>query len=264
MEAGTLTTVAGVASAASGILGNLQSLVSITPLLGPQSGLQVTPVVFQSIEQEGRWKPVSLVDQDHSPGRNFELNQQIANAANPSQAAFYRSQLTPELWGTVSQSRNTLFTVSCSSLLRGPSSFSVDATWWADGLEIWGGYAGLSQAQGFRDVLDDMAAASLYAAPFGNYYPARMLIGWSGWVNPVGENYFDFRGAIVLSADGTLAGSGSSGASLTPVKISTPTNSSGSSQLTSLPAFMQYWARDGSDPKNVSWDNQSGFSLDAS
>ena len=94
----------------------------------------------------------------------------------------------------------------------------------------------MANAQGFASVFNDVASISLAATPFGNYYPAKILITWTGWLNPVGPAYADFRGGIVLSADGKQ-----SGASL------------------GIP-YMTAWGRDGQSIDVTPW-SQSGFVL---
>src|SRR5690242_19840987 len=55
--------------------------------LGPQSGLQVEPVLFQAIETEGRWKPSGLINLAQgtvtSASRVFELRDHAQQQSNP-------------------------------------------------------------------------------------------------------------------------------------------------------------------------------------
>jgi hypothetical protein len=245
-------------------IGAVSSVLSAIPALGPQSGLQVVPVTFQAVEQEGRWKPAVFVAAS-SPGRIFEL-QAIAPqtgqvpTSNPGTQAFWNSATTPEYWGTLSQCQANLFTITC-----GQASFMVDATWWADGLEIWGGYAGLATATGFGSVMADMAYVSLSAIPFGNYFPAAVLVTWSGWVNPVGPPFWEFRGAVVLGADGSISASGGLGANVPTADMPGPAATGKGQPLSAMPNYMTYWGREsGSTPTGLNWTSSSGFPLQAS
>ena len=104
--------------------------------LGPQSGLQVTPVTFQSIEQEGRWKPPNIISGE--TGRQFQLDQQNTNYENTATSSPGPDVLaTP--YGTAVRYNVKILTLTCPSLLaNSPSKVVVDATYWSDGLEIWG------------------------------------------------------------------------------------------------------------------------------
>jgi hypothetical protein len=206
--------------------------------LGPQSGLQVTPVNFQSIEQEGRWKPVAMVDKTSSPGRNFVLTKQLDNATSENSKAIGVRQP----YGDVIQNIATVFTLTTAL----GSKVSCDAIWWSDGLEIFAGYCGMAQATGFGSVYNDMALFAFQAIPFGNYWPAAVLLTWSGWVNPVGPDYYEFKGAITLSAVGSTALNGG--------KL----GKGGIAQ--SRPSYVQAWSR-GKQPIDVPWNNNAGFDL---
>jgi len=224
--------------------------------LGPQSALQVTPVIFQSIEQEGRWKPASLVNTDDptsSAARVFEL-------AGHAETSSTSTPLLAEPYGPVRQKNVKLFTVtvpgaSMTSMLsdiwklitsggQGATecTFTVDATWWYDGLEIYAGWAGLANATGFGSIFNSTASVALQAIPFGNYFPASVLVTWSGWVNPIGPDYWEYRGGIILNADGTNSA----------VRV-----------RSGPPAFMTYWGRDtNQDPKQADpWTDKTGFVL---
>jgi hypothetical protein len=107
---------------------------SFIEAMGPQSALRVSPITFQSIEQEGRWKPASLVyqgekNQPGRAGRNFELNHQHnqqGTSPAPNTKEFYQG-LTPEWWSDLTQYNQPLLTVTCQGLVAG--SFTIDAIW---------------------------------------------------------------------------------------------------------------------------------------
>jgi hypothetical protein len=81
------------------------------------------------------------------------------------------------------------------------SSARVGVWWYSDGLEIWGGFAGLSSATGFGSVFGQRALVELSGTPFGNYFPTRYFLAFSGYLNPVGPAYEEFRGAVSIKAD---------------------------------------------------------------
>jgi len=258
VAAGAAEVVAG----AGELTGVVAGVLGAVPLLGPQSGLQVSPVTFQSIETEGRWKPERLVAPS-SQSRIFELEGQVSRRpVSLTDPSTYQSQ-TPELWGPLTVYRRTLFTVECNPGGGRVGKFSVDASWWADGLEIWGGYAGLAHAEGFQSVVDNMASASLHAVPFGNYYPAEALIAWSGWLNPHPTGAFlEFRGAIRLGADGSTSASKHAGPTYSPATVAAAGGASSGTTPSPPPAYMEYWTREaGSNPTQAQWDVQSGFEV---
>ena len=221
-----LSALSSISSLIQGLMGLTADTAATIQALGPQSGLQVEPVTFQSIEQEGRWKPQSLVAPS-STSRVFEL---AGHAENSSPA----TPLLSEMYAKVAKYQTTLFTISVMAPPLSSNSFvTVDATWWADGLEIWAGYAGMAAATGFLSVFDDMANIRLHAIPYGNYFPAQILITWNGWVNPTGPAYVEFRGATALGADGAVR----------------------------TPAYMQQWSRVGKTLPPLTRDPKSGFTL---
>ncbi|HEV2647275.1 MAG TPA: hypothetical protein VGU46_12995 [Acidobacteriaceae bacterium] len=180
--------------------------------MGPQSALQVTPVTFQAVESEGRWKPPGILDPAQmiadpenngktipdpahpgSMSRVFESNSKLRGAV-----PYSFKDVKSAKFGKLKPQHAVLFTLTCSS----GSQVVIDARWWSDGAEIYGGYAGMASAKGFGSIYNDMASITLQATPFGNHYPAQVLITWTGWVNPVGPTYKEFRGAFLISADG--------------------------------------------------------------
>jgi hypothetical protein len=251
--AGALTWAA--AEAAAPILGDAADTASLIQATNPAAALQVTPVTFQSIEQEGRWKPQGILAQNllwdpNDPnsgftqdGRVLVLQKQAKRMAASSTNQSPNPAQLQETYDGVSFRRQTLFQLNCRN---GESIVTVDATWWSDGLEIWGGFAGTYSHIGFSSIFSDTASIVLNAIPFGNYYPARVLLTWSGWVNPVGPDYREFRGGITLSADSRAPG---------PNKNLTDTASQ-------TPCYMQCWKLGDPQPTEVStWNQQGGFVL---
>jgi hypothetical protein len=265
---------------AAAVIGSILGLLipqlsdpTLNNALGPQSGLQVTPVIFQSIESEGRWKPGGLVNSDASDGtltsagRVFELS----GHAEPLDPPLPLTPTLQEPYGPLKAQHMNIFTVQVNGaslasalpdiwkVLNGDSgsaatsSFTVDATWWYDGLEIYAGWAGLANATGFGSAFNSNANVELQAIPFGNYYPASILLMWSGWVNPIGSDYWEFRGGIVLNADGTSSAPGSNVAPQ-------PWQQSPGRP----PFFMKYWSRDANqNPESVTtWKPETGFLFD--
>ena len=201
-------------------------VVELSAALTPPSALAVTPAIFQSIEQEGRWKPASLMDPANT-GRVLQLAGH-ADISSPNPPTLNLP------YGDIKETNITLFTLACSHpgvtvstvspyvQFSKSSQVTIDATWWSDGLEIFAGYAGLSSASGFGSVIDDNASITLHAVPFGNYFPAAVFITWTGWFNPQGPAFCEFRGGIVVYADRTTSGSRSSA---TTTAKTTPTAS---------------------------------------
>ncbi|MCU7725244.1 hypothetical protein ODJ79_16060 [Actinoplanes sp. KI2] len=251
--------------------------------LSPAAGLQVSPVVFQSTEQEGRWKPTELVGAD----RALEVKPKKANgaAAKPPD-----ERVLAKPFGPLRQHETTLFTIKMPGIasedeieaavlellfsIAGQNrdvtdlshlikpdvcTLRVSATWWSDGLEIFAGYAGLSSATAFGSVFNSNANISLQAIPFGNYYPASVLLTWSGWVNPMGPGYWEFQGAVVLDAEGQTSGSGSEKALVDNPRG--PTGVKHTSLGARLPAYMRCWDRSGGERKDLRWHPMRGFSM---
>lgn len=223
---------------------------SVVSSLSPSSALQVTPAIFQSTEQEGRWKPQALVDKG-SNSRYFELQKQLNNI-KPSKVTLN------EPYGEIHPFHQVLFDITVQpagnniipaeiidiltrlnptgrpSLNQG-SYARFDVNWWSDGLEIWSGVAGLSsKAYGFRHSWDDTCAVSFYAMPYGNYFPAKILIAWWGWINPICRKFLEFRGAMTICADGSTSD---------PLFK----NTSGKSD----PVYMEVWSRKKDDYEQI-------------
>jgi hypothetical protein len=204
------------------------------------SGLSVSPVLFQAVEHEGRWKPASLFENGNENPRVFQTKQQKTRSANDL-FGLYGSRIV--------EYRRPLFRLETGAIVK--SIVQMDAVYWADGLEIWGGYAGMSQAEGFGNKLSDNASVSLYSISFGNYFPASVMIAWSGWISPIDPNrrFLEFRGWCVVCANGKYGAPQSNGMVQFPIQ---------------LPCSMTYWPRGmgkSEAPTDVPWDESVGFSL---
>jgi hypothetical protein len=77
-------------------------------------------------------------------------------------------------------------------------TFTIGATWLVSKTEILAGYAGLFSATGFGSVYGHRAKVEIGGVPVGNYIPTAHLIGMSGYINPVGPVYIEFRCAVVV------------------------------------------------------------------
>ncbi len=208
--------------------------------LSPSAGLQVTPITFSSVDQEGRWK----IPEWNFSQWNTQAIQENRVLSNP---IMYKSLLDN---GSVPNPANAAVTfypgvgAGASATKRGygrlltidipkPSSASnyigialaamgsvipavvpvvlnntilaeayaeISADWQHDGLEIWGGFAGLTNAKGFGSVFGHRANVQLAGTIYGNYMPASYLITMTGNVNPLGPAYIEFRCAAVIQA----------------------------------------------------------------
>lgn len=120
-----------------------------------------------------------------------------------------------------------------------PGSLVIDANWVCDGTEIHGGVAGLAWANGFQSLFGHRAKVEISGVSFGNYLPTAYLLGMSGYINPVGPVFVEFRCGVAVFADG--------GAS---------------------PVYGSYWTRDSDwsgDPKppnSMAWTNGRGWAID--
>ena len=73
----------------------------------------------------------------------------------------------------------------------------------------------------------------IVGTPYGNFLPGAYMIVMTGYVNPVGPKFIEFRCAAVIRAD--------------------------KRQIQPLWGFQ--WNRDGDRPKPVTWDTSSGYQL---
>ena len=217
--------------------------------LGPSVGLHVEDHTFQAIDSEGRWKP-----KEEFPDRAFTQT----HASGPKHERFGQT------YGKLLRFTSPLVTLSVKGV---PESLAVvDATWWSDGLEIYAGHAGLARAQGWGSIWDNRANVVLAGTPFGNYYPANYLITVSGFINPVGPSFCEFRGGIVIGADGRLARPDSkvSAAKRRSARTRGPKKPDGKLTGTpsDIPAYLEWWSRDGKQAQNAEWKNGQGFVLE--
>jgi hypothetical protein len=193
--------------------------------LSPSSALQVTPATFQSIEQEGRWKPDDILDDKSKAGRPLGIK-----LSSGSGQTYNIGQSKETAYGSITRSFEYIVSITCTS----GSQVYIGVTWWSDGLEIYAGLAGMYSSAGFGSVYSDTASISLQAIPLGNYYPAQALITWTGWVNPAGPDYWEFLGAFGVSATGKIS--------------------------QSIQPMMLAWQR-GKKPSFLKWSSKNGFEL---
>jgi hypothetical protein len=224
-----MTAGPALAAAASGgidfLVGKLTD-PTFNDSLSPSQGLVVTPHTFSCVEQEGRWKSAAW---GYGPGNSRDLLSPItgptpskvatkppADPVRPPsrsnhcplltlliQPALVPNQLPMGLTNVLIRLAGPLSLLLNMSSVGIQNSATVDVTWWDDGLEIWGGYAGLAPSPkptGFGSVFGHRARIDLAGCPFGNFLPARYLITASGWINPVGAQYYEFRCGVVIKA----------------------------------------------------------------
>jgi hypothetical protein len=194
--------------------------------LSPSQGLVVTPHTFSCLEQEGRWKHENW---GYNKPRDFtspilpDPPDKVAQSpppdvvTPPSPKKLRRwplfdlkidqsplaSQLLMGIGGAVQipLGGSLLPTLLKLSSIGNVNLARVEVMWWDDALEIWGGYAGLSPgATGFGSVFGHRAHIDVTGCAYGNFLPARYLLVGSGWVNPVGPQYYEFRWGLVVRA----------------------------------------------------------------
>jgi hypothetical protein len=95
--------------------------------------------------------------------------------------------------------------VALTQTITQPGSFTVGATWLASQTEILAGHAGLFYATGFNSTYGHRAKVEIGGVSLGNYIPTAQLIGLSGYINPVGPVFIEFRCAVVV-ASGPVSG----------------------------------------------------------
>ena len=128
-----------------------------------------------------------------------------------------------------------------NSTILANASFSVGAAWLVSQTEILGGYAGLFSATGFGSVYGHRAKVDIGGVSLGNYIPTAQLIGMSGYVNPVGPIFVEFRCAVVIV-------SGSGDPDVIPVYGTWWTRDSKSEREMKLDSSNSTWVIDMSDP----------------
>lgn len=227
--------------------------------LSPSAGLIVTPLTFSSVEQEGRWKLDDWGYNDPQVLSNRILAAaQTSPVPNPADAPvnFY-----PAVGGGAAATKrgygrlltidipkpSSVTTVALSALLGPPVAqllnstilqkghAEISADWQHDGLEIWGGFAGLTSAQGFGSVFGHRASVQLTGTVYGNYLPGAYMIAMTGNVNPVGTTYVEFRCAVIIQAGKDIQ-----------------------------PLYGQQWDRDGNGKDLTRFNSKTGFGLDLS
>jgi hypothetical protein len=223
--------------------------------LSPSEGLTVTPLMFGSTEQEGRWK---LEEWHYNHDRILSNPILVGPVASPADRPVKDSTkrvCKPLLTITIQKPPNAYDFLSTLNkaieALRLPIEFPVvlieqiaknsilqdasaeiSADWQHDELEIWGGFAGLTNAKGFSSVFGHRASVQLNGTVYGNYLPGSYLIGITGFVNPVGPKYVEFRCAAVIQAG---------------------------KPIQSL--WGERWDRDGGKPTKLEFTQDKGFNL---
>jgi hypothetical protein len=196
--------------------------------LSPAQGLQVTPHVFGSVEQEGRWKKMEwgydggriltsplIGPSSTKRGATSKSPPDVVSppAGKPSGSGLLFSLTIREIdlpgalaLGIAGAYITPLLGVPLAELLVLSSvpkenHAAVEIRWWDDGLEIWGGYAGLAPGvTGFGSVFGHRAKIDVTGFAYGNYLPARYMVVASGWINPVGPQFYEFRCGAVIRA----------------------------------------------------------------
>jgi hypothetical protein len=240
---------------------------TLNEALSPSAGLSVTPLVFNSVEQEGRWK---IKDWGFNELRDLTNSVMFAHGkqsllSNPANApvSCYPARIGAVGGSATHREFANLLTITVdppsassgaiASLLNfvGPPGAAsslyelakltilqkgqavIGAEWQHDDLEIWGGFAGLTSATGFGSVFGHRANVQLLGTVYGNYLPGAYMVAMSGWVNPVGTKYVEFRCAVVIQAG-------------KPVQ----------------PLFGQQWTRDAGDtPTPLNFSSDAGYQL---
>jgi hypothetical protein len=113
----------------------------------------------------------------------------------------------------------------------------ITASWEHDGLEVWGGFAGLEVAWGFLSTFGHRAKIDLLGTPYGNYLPGAYMICMTGHVNPVGPKFYEFRCAAIVQA-GQEGGKGIQ------------------------PLWGTQWERESGTEKDLRFTQKAGFILD--
>lgn len=242
--------------------------------LSPAEGLEVKPHVFQSVEQEGHWKPSTAFGSTRAfpvPGKRAATAPAAATTPISKRAPRGRAPASKQLAGALGDQTpalNNLYgpldmaTESVLSIhvpkisgivqygiygplvpvlrrfgveLGGESGLTIEARWVYDGLEIWAGEAGLGGAIGFGSVFGHQASIELSGVPYSNYFPTQYFLTFSGFVNPMGPMFLELKGAVILGADGLR-----------------------------YPVFAECWTRDNRKPPKMIFEYDRGYVLDLS
>jgi hypothetical protein len=189
--------------------------------------LIVTPLVFSSVDPEGHWKleqwgynkernfwgPALTKDQTDNPGDDPIVPYGSIRTGGAATRHVWGRLLTidiprpPESYdviGTVATvvgagAAGALYNLAKQTILQ-PGHAVIDAQWQDDGLEIWGGFAGLTSAMGFMSVFGHRASVQISGTMYGNFLPGADMIVMSGFINPVGSTFVEFRCAAVVKA----------------------------------------------------------------
>lgn len=229
---------AAVGAAAAGeALSALKELVTpdMIRALSPSEGFEVKSHTFQAIETEGRWKKQSdfkdralepPITKGLKPG---ELQEHRATVLSINIGGLQPSIVTAiinTILGTIVP-QSVLATMALPNAmstlpkyvtdafpqlpgvikaLGQPTIAEIEAVWWSDGLEIWWGQAAAKHVSGFNSLFGHQAHVELDGVSFGNVYPLPYCLTFTGYVNPVGPVFEQFRGAVKLDANGSATG----------------------------------------------------------
>jgi hypothetical protein len=219
--------------------------------LSPTEGLQVTPHTFQAIEQERRWRIDEAYLETHNDGKSK------LNTPEPQTSTGYAGNKTKDSKLTASDINNvidkhiknmvkkqseqqtkvpTFYRKRILTINMGApglkSSATIDVSFWADGFEIWAGYAGLAKASGFGSLFGNQALIVLNGVTFGNQFPMKYYLTLYGNLNLVGPKFLEFRGAVLVFPNGDLLG-----------------------------LYCETWARDGTNEQSLEFKKNEGYEL---
>jgi hypothetical protein len=233
---------AGPAGAVLQALDALKELVTpeMIRALSPTEGFEAKPHTFQAVETEGRWKKAADFGQGRAlePPTTKSLSPGKLDPAKPNRATVLSnkiggikpdivSALIRTILDTISPQTQLATTVlpnmtptlppavakafpqlnSVFEALSAPSTVAeIEAVWWSDNLEIWSGQAAARHVNGFNSLFGHQARVELDGVSFGNYFPLSYCLTFTGYVNPVGPVFEEFRGAVRLGADGKASG----------------------------------------------------------
>ena len=213
--------------------------------LSPTEGFEAKPHTFQAVETEGHWKmppdwpatdaralvppakkvskvrmhtaTILTIDFKAIDAKYIQaLLQLVLQSLLPSPslatlATLATTALPPGIAGNFFSPSGPLGKILPSIAraladLQTGSSAEIEAVWWSDGYEIWGGQAAAKHVRGFGSLFGHQARVELEGVPFGNYFPTSYCLTFTGFVNPVGPTFEELRGAVKLGADGSATG----------------------------------------------------------
>jgi hypothetical protein len=195
--------------------GGAEVIGLIKSYFSDQEALSVAPYTFNSVEQEGRWKnrdwaynyerdlinpamATPTLPNDDAQGGLDVLN--ASGAIPPGASVSIPANSSPPSSSYEQQLFDLTIKGGPGTVLDVPSRALITVLWYADQLEIWGGYSGLALVDGFFTPYGDQAGIMVSGTPYGNYLPAVHMLTVSGWVNPARGLFTDFRCAALITA----------------------------------------------------------------